>query len=112
MRLSFYPRGDASPTWPGKGKGDYAHAGRTFNPETRENVVDDKPFEVESHDGKGQLTIEAQRFRELCVRDGDVLPADKATAEFCGVPFAKPVKGESGWDLPKAEKPKKSDSNT
>lgn len=111
MKLSFYPKSGTSPQWPGKGQGDYAHAGRTFDAETRANVPHAEPFTVESHDARGNMTREAHVFAvELCKRDGDVHPADKATADFCGVPFVEMAQDEDGEWIPRTTPHKASSS--
>ena len=92
MQLRFVPKRGASPKWPGRGTGSYPFAGRTFDAETRVNKADVEPFAV------AVPSLEANRFRELCVRDGDVFPADEATAAFCGVPFVRVERvDDSGW---------------
>lgn len=101
MKLSFYPKRGTSPQWPGKGTGDISHAGRVIVDGVA--VAHDQPVTCESHDGRGQMTREAHVFAfELCKRDGDLHPADKATADFCGVPFVEMEKGDDGEWAPKA----------
>lgn len=83
MKLRFLPRGDAMPFEPyaPMATGQPARRiGRKFNPETKAYDLS-KPYECE--DG----TREAARCRKFLIR-GDVVPADKATADALGVPFA------------------------
>jgi len=87
MILSFHPKRGAMPKWPGKGPGSYPYVGRSFDVDTRANRANKSPASLPAHGADGRLTDDARRLVELCARDGDLLPADKATAEFCGVAF-------------------------
>jgi hypothetical protein len=100
-RLRFVPRAGILVPYPGRGPGDNHHAGRTPrftgeapNPKAPdfhtahldlaiENKLDDGPIDVL------EGTFEANRFVELCRRDGDVHPFDEYTAKKCCVPFVK-----------------------
>ncbi len=100
MILSFVPRRECVAKWPGKGPGAYPYIGRTFDPKTRRNVADAEPAKVVAHDADGKLTLEARRIVfDFCKRDGDLIPANHKTAEFCGVPFVLMRRAEDGeWD--------------
>lgn len=100
MILSFVPRRECLPKWPGKGSGTYPYIGRHFDAATRRNVADEKPVQIVAYGGDGKLTPEATRaVFDFCKRDGDLLPADEKTAAFCGVAFV-PVKraADGEWD--------------
>lgn len=98
MRLKFVPKAGLLVPWPGRGAGDYHFAGRTFDQATMTNAPDATPFEVDS------AGPEASRFaNDLCRRDGDLLPADEATAKFCGVPFVPVAQGADGEWAPVAK---------
>lgn len=85
------------PKWPRRGAGDYPYIGRRFNVEKSDHETTEEPAEVLAG------SKEAARFIELCVRDGDLLPADEATARVCGVSFV-PLKRIDGEWVP-APKP-------
>lgn len=93
MKLRFLPRGDAMPLVP------YApmrvgqsarRIGRKFNPKTRQFDLPGRPYECEAG------SKEAARCVKLFRRDGDLLPADKATADYLGVEFEKSTSNEKG----------------
>jgi hypothetical protein len=111
MKLSFVPRRDCVPKWPGKGQGTYPYIGRTFDPATRKNVADKEPAKVVAYNAAGKLTEEARRcVFDFCKRDGDLLPADGDTAQFCGVPFVPIKRANDGeWDQVPAAPPKKAE---
>jgi hypothetical protein len=96
-RLKFVPRAGILVPYPGRGPGDIPHAGRKI-------VVDEvsKSISAPVHeDGIDVLegTAEADRFIQLCRRDGDVHPADEYTARTCGVPFVPLRQREDGeWE--------------
>lgn len=93
-RLKFVPKAGLCVPYPGRGAGDFHFAGRTFDPATMANVADADPIDVEAG------TVEAARFIQFAVRDGDVHPFDEATAKACGLPFVPVAKGEGGeWVL-------------
>lgn len=100
MILSFVPRRDCLPKWPGKGQGTYPYIGRTFDPATRQNVADSEPAKCVAFGKDGKLTADARRLVfDFCKRDGDLLPADQKTAEFCGVEFVPMKRAADGeWD--------------
>lgn len=56
------------------------YLGRKYDPETKEYKLSG-PYECE------EGTPEAKRCK-LFVRRGEAVPADKSTADACGVPFA------------------------
>ena len=101
MILSFVPRRECVPKWPGKGQGTYPYIGRSFDPATRKNVADAEPAKVVAHNASGKLTEEARRcVFDFCKRDGDLLPANEETAAFCGVAFVPVKRAKDGeWDL-------------
>ncbi len=101
-RLKFVPRAGLLVPHPSRGPGDNPHAGRSI-------VVDEATKTISNpvhEDGIDVLegTYEANRFVELCRRDGDVHPADEYTAKKCGVPFVPLRQREDGeWEpAPKA----------
>lgn len=89
MKLKFLPAGDAMPLVPyvPLAVGQPArYIGRKHDPSTGNYPLTGKPFECDSE------TKEARRCVKF-VRRGDCVPADKQTAEFCGVPWVAPKKG-------------------
>jgi hypothetical protein len=85
MKLRFIPNGDAMPLQPGvllfQGQ-PKRYIGRTFDPATKTHPLGD-PYECDSD------SPEAYRCK-VFLRRGEVLPADKATADACGVSFTQP----------------------
>jgi hypothetical protein len=101
MKLSFVPRRNCVPKWPGKGAGTYPYIGRKFDAATRQNIADDQPAKVEADTDPRKLSPEARRLVfDFCKRDGDLLPFDAVTAAFCDVPFRAVERGDDGeWDF-------------
>jgi hypothetical protein len=93
-RLKFVPKAGLCVPYPGRGAGDLHFAGRTVvsDPLTKaiRNVADENPVEAE------EGTVEAERFKQFVVRDGDMYPFDEATAKACGVPFVPVERGTDG----------------
>lgn len=90
MKLKFLPAGDAHPLEPyaPMAVGQPARRlGRKFDPKTQTYPVH-KPYECDSDSKAGRRCV---KF----FRRGDVVPADKVTADFLGVQFATPKKGDS-----------------
>lgn len=96
MQLKFFARGDLLVTVPGfspvVGQAP-AYVGREFkridgvavHPATRD------PFTVDSD------TPEGRRLVKLAKRDASLWPADKATAEHCGLPFVALAFDDGEW---------------
>ena len=88
MKLRFKPRGDAMPMVPlaahavGQPK---RYIGRKLNPDSGEYELTGKSYECDED------SPEARRIIKLMRRDGDILPADAATAKACGVEFDEPA---------------------
>ena len=104
--LLFHPKRGSLPKWPNKGQGSYPYVGREFDAATRQNRATKEPASVLAIDARtGKPTDEAKRLgNDLCRRDGDLLPADKATAEFVGVPFVELEQDSDGEWGPRASK--------
>ena len=99
MRLRFHPHGAASVKWPGRGAGAYPYFGRSFDAKTRQNRATEEPGEVVADSPEGR------RMVQLCKRDDALLPADEATAKFCGVRFSKVKRdAEGNWQRDAAPK--------
>ncbi len=86
-RLKFVPKAGLLVPYPGRGPGENHHAGRAV-------VVDEATQSIANpvHDDCIDVlagSAEAERFIQLCRRDGDVHPVDEATAKACGVPFVR-----------------------
>lgn len=85
MQLKFYAREDQLVRVPGVGRGAQgspaSYVGRTFDQKTRgyPAIEDGAAIDSDSKEGK--------RLAELCKRDGCLWPANKETADFCGVEF-------------------------
>jgi hypothetical protein len=60
-----------------------SYVGRTFDAKTRGNPATKEAFEIDSDSDAGR------RLAKLCRRDACLWPADKATAEACGVEFVE-----------------------
>lgn len=117
-RLLFVPKAHAHPRFPNKGPGDMPYVGRRFvkapEPGRANGLGSYEATEEPASVVAG--SPEANRLIELCKRDGDVLPADAATAKAIGVPFVPLTyhRTEREWfpsvaatSEPKAEAPPK-----
>lgn len=93
-RLKFVPKAGLCVPHPGRGAGDYPYEGRTFNPATGINELNEEPIDVEAG------TEEAARYIEFAKRDGDVHPFDEETAKACGLPFVPLTKDADGDWVP------------
>jgi len=92
MKLKFHPNGAQLPRWPGRfATESYGFVGREFDPKSRANVATVDPAVVDS------ATAEGRRLVTLCRRDGALLPADEATAAFCGVKFRSIERVDGAW---------------
>lgn len=102
--LLFHPKRGSLPKWPGKGQGSYPYVGREFDAATRQNRATKEPASVMALDASGKWTDEAKRLGgDLCRRDGDLLPANRETAAFCGVPFVELEQDADGEWGPRAK---------
>lgn len=108
MRLRFLAKEDRLVPVPGVTP--YAgqlmpYVGRRFDAENRAYPATDEPFECDSESPVGRrLAFEITR------RDGDLWPADEATAQFCGVSFAR-TQFKDGVHLAAVVAAKKSESD-
>lgn len=97
-RLRFVPRADTLVPYPGRGPGDNHHAGRAVvldaEAQSISNPTTEDPIDVL------EGSSEANRFIELCRRDGDVHPVDEYTAKKCGVPFVPLTRRDDGEWIP------------
>ena len=105
MKLKFYARDDLLVTVPGsrpvRGQAP-EYVGRKFVPGTAESGAS-HPATVEGFECEAGGEI-AARLVQLTRRDAALWPADKATADACGVPFVE-VTVKDGVAAPKpAEK--------
>lgn len=98
MKLSFYPRPGHCVHWPGlKAVGQaVAYVGREFaagDPE--QGVAARHPASKEPACADSESDV-GRRLAKLCRRDDALIPADAATAAFCGKEFVavKLVDGE------------------
>lgn len=98
MKLRFVPKPGAMPRFPKRGAGDYPYVGRRYNADKRDHETTGGPAVVVAGDEDGK------RLVELCKRDGDLLPFDKETADYCGVPFVELTCESDGW-IPAKPKP-------
>lgn len=107
-RLRFVPKAGLLVPYPGRGPGDNHHAGRVVaaapavdekNPTAHLGQAIALPTTEEGIDVL-EGTREADRFIELCRRDGDVHPLDEYTAKACGVPFVRMQRGDDGEWVP------------
>jgi hypothetical protein len=102
LKLKFYARGDALVTVPGV----YPAIGQALPRVGREQGSDGvlratkEPFEADSDSDAGRRLIKLVR------RDQSLWPADKVTAEACGVEFIELTQRDGEW-VPKATKPSK-----
>lgn len=85
MQLKFYAREDQLVRMPGVGRGapgqPVPYVGRAFDAKTRGYPATEEPYAVDADSDSGR------RLAELCRRDQSLWPADKETAEACGVEF-------------------------
>ena len=109
MQLKFYAKcGEKNHPppvvhWPGLKKSGqmYQYVGRKFDTTTRIHRALPDPVAVDS------ASVDGRRLAEICRRDYDLWPADKATAEFCGRPFVELSRGDDGEWRPKPAAPVK-----
>lgn len=101
QKLRFYAKGSATVSVPfsrlpiGQAA---SFVGRTFDPKARTYPATLEPYEVEANSDAGRRLVRLVRI------DGDLWPADEATAAACGVPFV-PVEIKDGVAVPKETKP-------
>lgn len=83
MKLSFFAKGDALVTVPGQAHSRGQHLRRVGRTWTNEAIppATKEPFTIDS-DSEG-----GARLAKLIGRDQSLYAADKATADFCQVPF-------------------------
>jgi len=98
MKLRFHPRDDLLVRVPGfvprVGQPDQ-YVGRRFDAEKHGHPASPTAYEVDADSDAGR------RLAKLCRRDNALWPADKATADFCGVTFV-PVEFQDGVFVPKS----------
>lgn len=113
-RLQFVPRAGCTPRDPNKGPGENPHAGRALK--QAQPTVDfaanpvghlDVGIEYEPPAVLSVVpgTLEANRYTQICKRDGDMHPFDAETAKAIGVPFVPLERGEDGEWYPAKAKP-------
>lgn len=94
MQLRFYAAGDSlvhernpdGSSMPAV-RGQHArYVGRSYDPATRGYPASSDPYVVDSDTCAGEVV-----YLKRCVADGDLVPADAATAAACGVSFARVV---------------------
>jgi hypothetical protein len=85
VQLSFLAREDQLVRVPGIGRGAVGqpvpYVGRVFDAKTRGYPATEEPYVVDADSDSGR------RLAELCRRDQSLWPANKETAEACGVEF-------------------------
>ncbi len=103
MKLKFYPKDDSIvyvPNFPKVRGAIPQYVGRTFVPSDGTKgasfPASAEPFECDSEDENGAALL--AKFRR---GKRDLWPADKATADACGVEFV-PVEVKDGIVVPKA----------
>ena len=119
MKLSFYPRGAYVVRIPGAMQlvGEPAnYLGRSKRRIEDANgkkawayPADGRAFSCDSESQAGQ------RLKKLLLRDESLWPADKATADYCGVPFVEVELTDGEWipkPAPSKTKPSKRGHST
>jgi hypothetical protein len=95
VQLKFNAREDQLVREPGIGRGSpgapASYVGRTFDAKTRGYPAIEDAVEVDSDSDRGR------RLAELCRRDGSLWPANRETAEFCGVEFVEVAFKDGVW---------------
>jgi hypothetical protein len=84
----------------------YNFIGRKYDATTRDNAATDEPFEIDEAHADDDTRKAARHLMTKC-RDGDLLPADEATARACGVAFEPLAKVADGWAPKPAASPAK-----
>jgi hypothetical protein len=111
MLLKFYAHGSALVDVPG---GHIAgqvprYVGREFVPgdgtKRPAHPATERAYEIDSD------TDEGRRLAHICRRDGDLLPADKETAAFCGVVFPAAEFKDGAWTKKAPVKTKETAAN-
>lgn len=88
MRLAFFAKADLLVPIPGALRfieQPDRYVGRVYSP----TAVDGKPGypATEEPFACDSASEEGMRLAQLTRRDGDLIPADQQTADFCGLPF-------------------------
>jgi hypothetical protein len=105
MKLRFYAKAGHSVHWPGlKATGQaYAYVGRQLASSGASQPASKDAVEVDASSEEGR------RFAKLCKRDGSLWPADKATANHCGVEFVELDYADTEWQPKATKSPRKGD---